>query len=164
MGIFGIRFNKNNSYGIEKKTEWKGAEGLKQDLKSDPLFTKKDIKEIKQHINNGDLGAYMDTLSADMRNALGLKLSGRVDDLNEAQRIAKGVPLEGADLDKVLSYIQNAKEAPANAEAALATPLEYMNGQNTVNAFLRNPNASFGTEEDYANVAAILDKFNEYIA
>lgn len=131
MGIFGIRFNKGNQYGIDKKSEWKGAEGLKQDLKSDPLFTKKDIKEIKKHINNGDLGAYMDTMSADMRNALGLKLSGKVDDLSEAQRIAKGVSLEGADLDKVLSYIRNARpETVQAAEQSIQPVADFVIPQN----------------------------------
>lgn len=129
-----------NDYGIRfgnlfRKGEWKAIkkELQKLDAKNDNFeLTKADYKEIKAHIKAGDLGAYMDKISDDMRNALGLSLKGKVDDLDEAQRIAKGVKLENADLDKVLKYISNAQETPKNNELAIQTMNTSLAGKDAV--------------------------------
>ena len=106
-----------NDYGIRfgnlfKKSEWKAVKKELQrlDEKNDNFeFTKADYKEIKAHIKAGDLGAYMDKLSDDMRSALGLSLTKKVDgseDMLSMLKIVSDVNLAGADKTKVIKYIQ----------------------------------------------------------
>ena len=108
-----------NDYGIRfgnlfKKSEWKAVKKELQrlDEKKDNFeFTKADYKEIKAHIKAGDLGAYMDKLSDDMRSALGLSLTKKVDgseDMLSMLKIVSDVNLAGADKTKVIKYIQKA--------------------------------------------------------
>ena len=76
-----IGFN-NNDYGITRQEfkQFKKEMQLK-DLQNDKIeLTKQDYKEIKKHIKNGDLGKYLDNVSEEMRNAMGLSLKGKVDD------------------------------------------------------------------------------------
>lgn len=76
----GIGFNSND-YGITRKEfkQFKNEMQLK-DLQNDKIeLTKQDYKEVKEHIKNGDLGKYLDNVSEEMRNAMGLSLKGKVD-------------------------------------------------------------------------------------
>lgn len=118
MGI-----NFDNDYGITRK-EWKS---LKKEIKAEAKqneqidFKRSDIKEIKKAIKSGNLGDYLDKLAADnkldMLNAMGLKLTGKVDgteDIEGAKRILEQVQLgptsDGKPVDKakVLQYILSA--------------------------------------------------------
>ena len=122
----GIGFN-GNDYGITRK-EWKAfKKELKSIDKKDDSFelTKADYKEIKAHIKTGDLGAYMDTKSAEIRNAMGLSLSGKVDsteDIKGAQAIVNNVDFaptpdgKPTDKAKVMQYISLAN-TPRIAES-----------------------------------------------
>ena len=114
MGLFGIgkKFN-NNSYGIDKKSEWKGENGIKDELKNNPLFSGK-LSEIKSAIKHDKLGAEMDNMSKDMQNALGLSLLGKVDGaetIEEAKKTLAQIKLSAGpdgklpDKAKVLQYI-----------------------------------------------------------
>ena len=125
-----------NDYGIRfgnlfHKSEWKAIKTKLEQLdKNNDNFalTKADYTKIKESIKTGNLGAYMDSLGDEMKNALGLALKGKVDDLDAAQRLTRGIKLENADLDKVLKYIANAKDTPKNTEVALETMADNLVG------------------------------------
>ncbi len=128
-----MNFDINNNYGITKP-EWKAfKKELKKLDKQDDSFklTKADYKEMEAHIEAGDFGVYMEQKSAEIKHAMGLALNGKVDDLAEAQRIAKGVELHDADLDKVLGYIESAIGTPKNNETAIATMGAELAGERT---------------------------------
>lgn len=109
----------NNDYGITRKEfrEFK-REMKKLDRESDAIeLTRKDYKEIKAHIKNGDLGAYMENVGEEMRAAMGLKLSNKVDigkEIAASLRILHDVNLgktpDGKDVDvaKVSEFIKAA--------------------------------------------------------
>lgn len=120
MGIFGLNgFNGNNDYGITRKELRQFEKELKNADKKDNSFqlNKSDYKEIREAINNGTLGAYLDRQSDAIRQAMGLAFNGKVDDIREAQGIAQKVefaPEDNVDVDKVLRYIENSVETPKN--------------------------------------------------
>jgi hypothetical protein len=114
----GINFSKND-YGITRQ-EWRA---IKKDLKNaDKLndnfkLTNADYKEMKASIKSGDLSAYLDRQGADLKQAMGLSLTGRVDgteDLQGATNIVNDVDFairpDGKQTDKakVIQYIKNA--------------------------------------------------------
>ena len=108
----GINFNSNN-YGITRR-EWKDfKKELKAADKANDNFklTKSDYKDMKVAIKNGDLGAYLDKASDDLKLAMGLSLTGKVDgteDLAQASNIANVTDIKNADKAKVVDYIQKA--------------------------------------------------------
>lgn len=71
--IFGQRFDKNNIYGIDKK-EYKE---LKKELKQQNVDFKK--SEFKEAVNNGNLSTYLDNVGVEMKTAMGLYLTPKVD-------------------------------------------------------------------------------------
>lgn len=107
-----IRKFDSNKYGVTKEEFKEFKREMKQLDKLDDSFkmTGKDYKEIKTHIKKGDLGAYMANIGEEMRTAMGLTLSGKVDsaiELEESKKLAKTTSLkEDADLEKVLGFIQ----------------------------------------------------------
>ena len=128
MGLFGIgkKFN-NNAYGIDKKTEWKGENGLKEELKKTGLFTKKDLKEIKKAIKSDQLSSYMDTMGIEMQNALGLSLSSKVDlttkQLEELREMGHFTTAEATpeDITAAISYLEKyVSDEGTNKELAKA--------------------------------------------
>jgi hypothetical protein len=127
----GISFN-NNDYGITRK-EWHTIkkELKAADKKNDNFeLSKADYKELKTSIKNGDLGAYLDKQGAELREALGLSLKGKVDgteDLTGAKGIVNDVNFavrpDGKQVDKakVIQYIQtaNAKRIEQGTNTAI---------------------------------------------
>ena len=108
----GINFNSNN-YGITRR-EWKDfKKELKATDKANDNFklTKSDYKDIKVAIKNGDLGAYLDKASDDLKVAMGLSLTGKVDgteNLTLASNIVNVTDIKNADKAKVVDYIRKA--------------------------------------------------------
>lgn len=108
----GINFNSNN-YGITRR-EWKDfKKELKAADKANDNFklTKSDYKDMKVAIKNGDLGAYLDKASDDLKLAMGLSLTGKVDgteNLTLASNIVNVTDIKNADKAKVVDYIQKA--------------------------------------------------------
>lgn len=108
----GINFNSNN-YGITRR-EWKDfKKELKATDKANDNFklTKSDYKDMKVAIKNGDLGAYLDKASDDLKVAMGLSLTGKVDgteNLTLASNIVNVTDIKNADKAKVVDYIQKA--------------------------------------------------------
>ncbi len=108
----GINF-KSNIYGITRK-EWKAfKKELKAADKANDNFdlSRTDYKDMKVAIKNGDLGAYLDKASDDLKLAMGLSLTGKVDGteyLTQASNIAKVTDIKNADKAKVIEYIQKA--------------------------------------------------------
>jgi len=113
---FGIN---GNDYGIDRK-EWKQ---LKKELKAEAKqgnidLKRADVKELKNAIKTGDLGAHLDQVGKDMQGIMGLHLTGKVDgteavaraqEVAEITAIIDNVKLEdGVDTAKVLQYIKNA--------------------------------------------------------
>ena len=108
----GINFNSNN-YGITRR-EWKDfKKELKAIDKANDNFklTKSDYKDMKVAIKNGDLGAYLDKASDDLKVAMGLSLTGKVDgteNLTLASNIVNVTDIKNADKAKVVDYIRKA--------------------------------------------------------
>ena len=108
----GINFNSNN-YGITRR-EWKDfKKELKAADKANDNFklTKSDYKDMKVAIKNGDLGAYLDKASDDLKLAMGLSLTGKVDgteNLTLASNIVNVTDIKNANKAKVVDYIQKA--------------------------------------------------------
>ncbi len=108
----GINFNSNN-YGITRR-EWKDfKKELKATDKANDNFklTKSDYKDMKVAIKNGDLGAYLDKASDDLKVAMGLSLTGKVDgteNLTLASNIVNVTDIKNADKAKVVDYIRKA--------------------------------------------------------
>lgn len=109
MGLFGIDGFNNNSYGVNKQ-EWKQ---IKQELKSynkdaDPTndISNKDIKEIKKAIKSGNLEAYLDKCSDDMKSALGLSLTGAVDKAGFAESVDLASMISKANPEKVKAHLK----------------------------------------------------------
>lgn len=108
----GINFNSNN-YGITRR-EWKDfKKELKAIDKANDNFklTKSDYKDMKVAIKNGDLGAYLDKASDELKVAMGLSLTGKVDgteNLTLASNIVNVTDIKNADKAKVVDYIQKA--------------------------------------------------------
>ena len=74
-------------------------------------LTKSDYKDMKVAIKNGDLGAYLDKASDDLKLAMGLSLTGKVDgteNLTLASNIVNVTDIKNADKAKVVDYIQKA--------------------------------------------------------
>ena len=108
----GINFNSNN-YGITRR-EWKDfKKELKATDKANDNFklTKSDYKDMKVAIKNGDLGAYLPKASDDLKVAMGLSLTGKVDgteNLTLASNIVNVTDIKNADKAKVVDYIRKA--------------------------------------------------------
>ena len=153
MGLFGIgkKFN-NNSYGIDKKTEWKGENGIKEELKKTGLFTKRDIKEIKKAIKNDQLSAYMDNMSIEMQNALGLSLSKRI----------------GVDRDENLAELAefrnlNVSDVPKEDVAAALKVLEQVNVAGADKSIVKAHIYAALHPETAENVETSLREFDELL-
>lgn len=108
----GVNFNSNN-YGITKQ-EWKS---FKKEMKAADKandnyeLSRSDYKEMKVAIKNGDLGAYLDKASDDLKLAMGLSLTGKVDgteDLAQATNLVNVTDIKNADKAKVIDYIKRA--------------------------------------------------------
>ena len=119
----GINFNSNN-YGITKN-EWKAIkkELKAADKKNDNFeLTKTDYKAIETAIAKGDLAAYLDKAGDDLKLAMGLALTGKVDgteNLEETKAIVSNLDAD-CDKNKVLNYIiqANKTKTPENVETA----------------------------------------------
>ncbi len=70
--IFSSKLDKSNIYGIDKK-EYKE---IKADLKRQNIKFKK--SELKAAINNRNLEAYLENVGTEMKNALGLSLTPKL--------------------------------------------------------------------------------------
>ena len=120
----GISFN-NNDYGITRK-EWRAIKKeLKSADKADDSFklSKSDYKDMKASIKAGNLGDYLDKYGANIRNAMGLSLTSKVDgteDVKAAQQIVNDVNLPNTDKAKVVQYIQMANYAQVKEGAEVA--------------------------------------------
>lgn len=120
----GISFN-NNDYGITRK-EWHAIKKeLKAADKADDSFklSRSDYKDMKASIKAGNLGDYLDKYGTNIRNAMGLSLTGKVDgteDVKAAQQIVNDVKLPKTDKAKVVRYIQMANYAQVKEGAEVA--------------------------------------------
>lgn len=120
----GISFN-NNDYGITRK-EWRAIKKeLKAADKADDSFklSRSDYKDMKASIEAGNLGDYLDKYGTNIRNAMGLSLTGKVDgteDVKAAQQIVNDVELPNTDKAKVVRYIQMANYAQVKEGAEVA--------------------------------------------
>lgn len=145
LGI-GKKFN-NNVYGLDKKTDWQGENGLKKALKEDPLFSKKDIRHIKKAITNGTLEAEMNKMGTEMREAFGLKLQN-IDHNKDMSRITtetlkeieqKGA-LGAADCLDALDGLA-ANEIPGKGMGTISNP-------NEASTFLGALGQALGTDSE----------------
>lgn len=120
----GISFN-NNDYGITRK-EWRAIKKeLKAADKADDSFklSRSDYKDMKASIKAGNLCDYLDKYGTNIRNAMGLSLTGKVDgteDVKAAQQIVNDVELPKTDKAKVVRYIQMANYAQVKEGAEVA--------------------------------------------
>ena len=116
----------NNDYGITRK-EWRA---IKKDLKSadkaDNSFqlSKADYKDMKASIKAGNLGDYLDKYGTNIRNAMGLSLTGKVDgteDIKALQQVVNDIEFEpNTDKAKVISYIKMANYSQIAKGAEIA--------------------------------------------
>ncbi len=157
----GISFN-NNDYGITRK-EWHAIKKeLKAADKADDSFklSRSDYKDMKASIKAGNLGDYLDKYGTNIRNAMGLSLTGKVDgteDIKAAQQIVNDVTFGEVktDKEKVLRYIKVAnferqeKDLTENYAPA-ADSLEKIASENLADAKLAKASDPF--KFAYANV------------
>ncbi|MBR6723457.1 hypothetical protein IKL64_08375 [bacterium] len=127
----GINFN-GNSYGINKQEFKAFKQELKKADKANDNFdlSKADYKEIEAAIVKGDLSAYLDRAGAELKVAMGIALTGKVDgteDLDAARQIVNNAEFDvrpdgkPTDKAKVIQYIINAN--PQRVEQNLASDL-----------------------------------------
>ncbi len=106
------RFDGNN-YDLTRKELRKARKEIQENLGLSKSEAKAQMKEVKNHIKMGDLGEYLDKLGDDMKGAMGLHLTPKMEKVSPK-----------ADIDELIQDVKSLDIATVDRKEAFNTMFE----------------------------------------